>query len=66
MEKIDLVKLQHNLTSEDIISIVTSLGADRYEERGGYIVFPTICHNEDSNDASMKLYYYKNTCLFTC
>ena len=35
-----------------------TLGADDYVEKPGYVIFPTICHNEDSEEASMKLYYY--------
>lgn len=66
MEKLDLFELQKSLTDENIITLVTSLGADRYENRENYIIFPTICHNENSEDASMKLYYYKNTGLFNC
>lgn len=66
MEKLDLFELQKSLTTENIITLVIGLGADRYEERENYLIFPTICHNENSEDASMKLYYYKNTGLFTC
>lgn len=66
MEKLDLYELQKSLTTENIITLVTSLGADRYDDKENYIIFPTICHNENSEDASMKLYYYKNTGLFTC
>lgn len=66
MEKLDLFELQKNLTDDNIITLVSSLGADRYENKENYIIFPTICHNENPEDASMKLYYYKNTGLFTC
>ena len=66
MEKLDLFELQKSLTTENIITLVIGLGADRYEEKENYLIFPTICHNENSEDASMKLYYYKNTGLFTC
>ena len=64
--KIDLQKLRESLTNEQIINIVTELGADRYNETNTTIVFPTICHNEDSGEASMKLYYYKNNHMFHC
>lgn len=43
-----------------------TLGADRYIEKDKYIIFPTICHNEDSELASMKLYYYKDNKFFMC
>lgn len=63
---IDLEKLQKDLTPEKIVEIVTALGADRYKETNDYIVFPTICHNEDSIQASMKLYYYFDNQVFCC
>lgn len=42
------------------------LGADRYEDRGTHLIFPTICHNEDADSASMKLYFYKDKRIFVC
>lgn len=65
-EKIDIEKLLESLTEEIIIELVSQLGADRYINREDYIIFPTICHNEISEEASMKLYYYKNSKLFHC
>ena len=63
---IDLNKLLEDLTDEDIINIVCSLGADRYQEQSDAIIFPTICHHEAAEDASMKLYYYKENKKFHC
>lgn len=63
---IDLTELKEKLSSEEIINIVQNLGADRYIEREDYIIFPTICHNIDSNEASLKLYYYKDSKTFHC
>jgi hypothetical protein len=45
---------------------MTKLGADRWKDEGTHIIFPTICHNVDASEASMKLYFYKNTKLFNC
>lgn len=45
---------------------MTKLGADRWRDEGTHIIFPTICHNIDAGEASMKLYFYKNTKLFNC
>ena len=41
-----------NLTSDSVIKLMQRLGADRYEDKGGYIIFPTICHNESAANAS--------------
>lgn len=58
--------MQETLSPEQIISIVSSLSGGRFIEREKYIIFPTICHNEDSSSASMKLYYYKENKMFHC
>ena len=42
------------------------LGVETYVRHPGYVIFPTICHNEDPAQASMKLYYYENTHIFYC
>ena len=55
-----------NLTFESVIKLMEKLGADRYIEHDSYIIFPTICHNIDTKEASMKLYFYKNTKIFMC
>lgn len=64
--KINFKKLQMSLTSEEIISLVYDLGANRHIEKSDLIIFPTICHNEDAAEASMKLYYYKESHMFHC
>lgn len=37
-----------------------------YEDRGNYLVMPTVCHHASIDEASWKLYYYKNTHIFQC
>ena len=64
--KIDLQELKRRLKPKDIINIMSSLGANKYEEREEYIIFPTICHNPIEYEASMKLYYYKESYSFHC
>lgn len=64
--KINLQELRENLSSEHIINIMLSLGADRYEDKDDVIIFPTICHNPTGQEASMKLYYYKDSYMFHC
>ena len=55
-----------NLKVSSVIDLMIKLGADRWKDEGTHIVFPTICHNTDASEASMKLYFYKNTKLFNC
>lgn len=63
---INYEEIIENLQSELVIKLMEQLGADRYEDKGKYIVFPTICHNITSSEASSKLYFYKDTKLFYC
>ena len=45
---------------------MSKLGAKEYKEDEKSLQFPTICHNANIEDASFKLYYYKDTKLFHC
>lgn len=66
MQKDFFDKLKNSLTPNDIIKFMAHLGAQTYRDTNDYIVFPTICHNADVSQASMKLYYYKSNKLFHC
>ena len=37
-----------------------------YIEKDNYLLLKTVCHHADEEDASWKLYYYKNTHIFYC
>ena len=62
----DYEEIISNIDDDAIIHLMQELGADRYEDRGDFIIFPTICHNVDSSEASMKLYFYKKNKMFVC
>ena len=63
---IDYEQIVKDLKDEEVIRLMYELAADRHEETDNYIIFPTICHNENATEASMKLYYYKDTHLLYC
>ena len=63
---IDYRSIVEQLDTQRVIQLMQTLGAEDYIEKPGYVIFPTICHNEDASEASMKLYYYENTGLFKC
>ena len=62
----DYKQIIDNLDINSIVELMKKLGADRYEEKEKFFIFPTICHNINSAEASMKLYLYKDTKLFVC
>lgn len=66
MSLINYQEIIENLEVDKVIDLMRGLGADRYKDVGNAIIFPTICHHENAEDASMKLYYYKDTHLFMC
>ena len=37
-----------------------------YQDRGSFLIMPTVCHHTDDEAAPLKLYYYKNTHIFNC
>lgn len=66
-DKIDLKLFLNNLTPNQVIQIMCSLGVEEYDDsKEDYIIFPTICHNPLEQEASMKLYYYKQNKKFHC
>ena len=63
----DLDKLKNELDPQDIVNILQVFYKPiPFEEKGDILIFPTICHNNNIEEASMKLYYYDNTKLFHC
>lgn len=67
MAQLDLDRLKKELTPEEVIKIIQYFVPElRYETYPTFIMLPTVCHNEYSEVASMKLYYYFNTNLFHC
>lgn len=59
-------EIRLSLTDEQIIELMKRLGVVEYKDTDKAIIFPTICHNLNIEEASMKLYYYKNSKLFQC
>ena len=55
-----------SLTDEQVIHLLAKLGATNYIETPSAVIFPTLCHNINIEEASMKLYYYRNSKLFQC
>lgn len=50
------------LNDDDIINIMTELGCDQPTHSRGALVFEAICHGTSSK----KLYWYRNSRMFTC
>ena len=54
-----------NLTEDHVKEILTRLEIP-WEDKGTFLLMPTYCHNHKEEEASMKLYYYKNNKVFMC
>ena len=54
-----------NVDIEKVKLLLESLKID-FKEKENYLIMPTICHHLNEEEASYKLYYYKNTKLFYC
>ena len=55
-----------NLTIDQVVLFLRSLGVEELDVHDDYIVCPTICHNPIDEAESMKLYYYDKTKNFHC
>ena len=62
---IDYQGIVENLDTEKIKDLLDTLDIP-YQEKNDYLIMPTACHNVDLDEASWKLYYYKNTHIFYC
>ncbi len=58
--------LVDKLDDNKIIELLLKLGAKDIINKSNCIITNTICHNDCSDEASQKLYYYKNTHMFYC
>ena len=62
---IDYKAIIENLEEDKVRILMEALGADVIE-KDDYFMISTICHNENIEEASHKLYYYKNSHMFYC
>ena len=62
---IDYQEIIEQLDDEKVKQLLDSFNIP-FEDKGNFLILPTICHNQDVDSASMKLYYYKNTHIFQC
>ena len=60
---IDYNTLIKNLDTEKIKHLLDELKID-YTETDSYLLMPTVCHHDDQDEASQKLYYYKDNKFF--
>lgn len=62
----DYERIMEGLDVDSVVKLMETLGASHHVDKGTHIIFPTICHNTDASEASMKLYFYKNNKFFYC
>ena len=62
----DYQAIVDGITIDKVKLLLQKLGAKEIIDKGDYLITNTICHNEDADDASLKLYYYNNNKIFMC
>lgn len=62
---INYEEINELLTPERVKKILDKLKIP-YEDKGDFLIMPTVCHNASVDDASHKLYYYFNNHIFVC
>ena len=62
---IDYQEIIEQLDDNRVMNMLDKLDIP-YQDKGSYLIMPTVCHHASIDDASLKLYYYKNTHIFTC
>lgn len=55
----------NNISTERVEQILQKLHIS-YIDKGDYLLMRTVCHHADENEASEKLYYYKDNHFFMC
>lgn len=64
---LDADRIKQTLTDDDIISVLSELGADFVHYDDKQIIFYSICHHpNDPIEHKPKLYYYNNSKSFYC
>lgn len=61
---IDARKIKENLTEEEVIKVVTSLGGELKLKTLDTLIFSSITYKPDVENHKPKLYYYIETCMF--
>lgn len=62
----DYQAIVDGITIDKVKLLLQKLGAKEIIDKGDYLITNTICHNEDADNASLKLYYYNNNKIFMC
>ena len=62
---IDYKAIIEQLDTEKIKKLLDRLDIP-YQETDSYLLMPTACHHSELDEASWKLYYYKNNHIFYC
>lgn len=62
---INYEEIIEQLDDDKVMNILNKLNIP-YQDKGNYLLLPTCCHHHLNEEASWKLYYYKNTHIFHC
>lgn len=62
---IDYEKIIEELDDNKVGALLDKLEIP-FVDKGSFFILPTVCHHDNVEEASQKLYYYKNTHIFQC
>ena len=62
---IEYQDIVEQLDDNKVMSLLDKLDIP-YQDKGDFLLLPTVCHHATVEEASWKLYYYKNTHIFHC
>ena len=62
---IDYQAIIDDLSIEHVEEILAKLDIP-FEDKGAFLLMPTYCHNHKTENASKKLFFFKNNKLFVC
>lgn len=63
---LDIAAIKAQITDDDIIALMDSMGIPLVSANSQYMVFPSVCHHADWEHHSPKLWFYTDSQRFHC
>lgn len=63
---LDIQSIKAQITDDDIIALMDSMGIPLVSANSQYMIFPSVCHHADWEHHRPKLWYYRGSQRFHC